>query len=302
MRASVIIPTRDRADSLRRLLESLKSLECPGSVGVEILIVNNGSVDNTKELLHVEGGKTRVFSLRILEEKRRGKANALNLGLTEAHGEILVILDDDVVAERNCLAQHLAAYQSTDFDAVQGKILPGQDPAGEAADFDRIREYNIPYIDYGEEIREIRGLTGTNMSFKRAVFEKVGFFDTRLGPGAAGFSEDTEYSIRIRKAGFKIGYTTHAVVYHELNPNRYGREYNRMVEYRKGLSRSIYRRDSIVFRVIPNLLANCLRYGLYCLIGKTQKAYKTEGRIAKCWGYLMGKARGVTSTDTHSEV
>jgi hypothetical protein len=50
----------------------------------------------------------------------------------------------------------------------------------------------------------------------------VGFFDSRLGPGAAGFSEDTEYSIRIRNAGFKIGYTPGAIVYHELNPKRYG--------------------------------------------------------------------------------
>jgi len=140
------------------------------------------------------------------------------------------------------------------------------------------------------------------MSFKREVFAKVGFFDARLGPGAAGFSEDTEYSMRIRKAGFKIGYTPHAIVYHELNPNRYGRQYNRMVEYRKGLSRSLYRQDSIPFRVIPDLMANCVRYGLYRLLGKTQKAYKTEGRIMKCWGYLAGKRYGVNSPDSHGQV
>jgi hypothetical protein len=75
-----------------------------------------------------------------------------------------------------------------------------------------------------------------------------------------------------------------------------------MVEYRKGLSRSIYRHDSIAFRVMPNLLANCLRYGLYRLLGRSQKAYKTEGRIMKCWGYLIGKMRGVRSADTHSHV
>lgn len=49
------------------------------------------------------------------------------------------------------------------------------------ADLNKIREYNIPYFDYGEQIREIRGLTGTNIFLKREVFEKVGFFDTRLG-------------------------------------------------------------------------------------------------------------------------
>jgi GT2 family glycosyltransferase len=117
----------------------------------------------------------------------------------------------------------------------------------------------------------------------------TGGFDSRLGPGAAGFSEDTEFSMRVRKAGFTIGYTPHAIVYHELNPRRYGREYNRDVEYRKGVSRSIYRNDPILFRVIPDLIANCMRYGFYRIAGRTQKAYKTEGRIMKCWGYLMGK-------------
>jgi GT2 family glycosyltransferase len=136
------------------------------------------------------------------------------------------------------------------------------------------------------------------MSFNRAVFEKVGFFDPRLGPGASGFSEDTEFSMRIRKAGFKIGYTPRAVVYHELNPARYGRAYNRDVEYRKGVSRSIYRHDSILFRVFPDLVTNCLRYGIYRILRLSQKAYKTEGRIMKCWGYLSGKLQQVTQEDS----
>jgi GT2 family glycosyltransferase len=238
----------------------------------------------------------------VHHERKKGKASALNLGLASAKGDVLLVLDDDVMVQRQFLAKHLECYGATDFDAVQGRVLPGLDPDGKSADLVRLREYNIPFIDYGGDYREIRGLTGTNMSFKRMVFEKVGFFDTRLGPGAAGFSEDSEYSIRIRQAGFKIGYTPHAVVYHELNPERYGRKYNRAVEYRKGVSRSLYRRDSILLGVIPNLMANCLRYGLYRLTGKTQKAYRTEGRIMKCWGYLMGKTRGASSPDSHSSI
>ena len=52
-------------------------------------------------------------------------------------------------------------------------------PDGNHADRSRLREYNIPYIDYGEDIHEIRGLTGTNMSFTRQVLDKVGFFDSQ---------------------------------------------------------------------------------------------------------------------------
>lgn len=299
---SVLLPTYNRRASLERLLKSLTACEKLSLAELEVLVIDNGSTDGTPAFLEGWLNTKPALTARWFTEKRKGKAHALNLGLSEARGQIILILDDDVVVTPDCLARHLEAYASTSFDAIQGKILPGRDPRGASAELSRLGEYNIPYIDYGDSMHEIRGLTGTNMSFKREVFEKVGFFDTRLGPGAAGFSEDTEYSIRIRKAGFNIGYTPHALVYHELNPNRYGRAYNRMVEYRKGLSRSIYRHDSIAFRVMPNLLANCLRYGLYRLLGRSQKAYKTEGRIMKCWGYLIGKMRGVRSADTHSHV
>jgi glycosyltransferase involved in cell wall biosynthesis len=302
MLLSVIVPTRNRLPSLRNLLESFERAASPKGCDVELLIVDNDSSDGTAAYLRQAAHQPRKFPLQMVQEKTPGKANALNAGLALARGDIMLIVDDDVTANPALFVRQLEAHQTTGFCALQGRILPGRDAYGRSADPAKLREYNIPYIDYGDEIREIRGLTGTNMSFNRQVLEKVGFFDSRLGPGAAGFSEDSEYSIRIRKSGFKIGYTPHAIVYHELNPNRYGREYNRMVEYRKGMSRSIYRQDSVPFRVIPDLLANCVRYGLYRALGKTEKAYKTEGRIMKCWGYLMGKLRGVTSADTHNQV
>jgi glycosyltransferase involved in cell wall biosynthesis len=286
---SVIVPTFNRGASLQRLLASLDSLELPDSVDAEVIIVDNGSTDNTREILIQEKRKQNRFRFAVLKEETRGKSSAVNCGIRSAQGEILILVDDDVVLHPKWLVKHIECYRTTDFDAVQGRILPGVDPEGRPADPSRLREYNIPIVDHGDEVKEIRGLLATNISFKREVFEKIGFYNPRLGVGASGFGEDTEYSMRIRKAGFKIGYAPHAVVYHELDPRRYGREYNRMVEYRKGLSRNIYRQDPILFRVIPDLMANCLRYGLYRLLGKTQKAYKTEGRILKYWGYLSGK-------------
>ena len=286
---SVIIPTRNRAGSLKLLLESLAEPSRRGIPQTEIIVVNNGSTDETRPWLEMQREQTASGRLIVLDEPRPGKSNALNRGLSVARGEILMVLDDDVVIDSNCLAKHAEAHAQNQFAAIQGRILPGRDGVGNPAEANRLWEYNIPLIDYGDQILAIRGLTGTNMSFKRAVFEKIGFFDSRLGPGAAGFSEDTEYSIRIRQAGFNIGYTPHAIVYHELNPSRYGRRYNRAVEYRKGLSRSVYRRDSILTKVLPDLFANCIRYGVYRLLGRHEKVYKTEGRVLKCWGYLAGK-------------
>ncbi len=294
---SVIIPTRNRERSLKRLFESLDAVECPDSIQFEVVVVDNGSTDGTGSFLAQQKEKARKFSLRVLQEEQRGKASALNRGLAVSTGQVFLVVDDDVVLHPHWLTKLLECYRNTAFDAIQGRVLPGVDPQGRPAEPLRIREYNIPIVDYGDETREIRGMIATNVSFKREVFEKIGFYDPRLGAGAAGFGEDTEYSLRIRKAGFKIGYTPHAIVYHELDPVRYGRRYNRRVQYLKGLSRSIYRRDSIIFNVVPNLLANCIRMGIYKTLGKTQKAYKTEGRVMKYLGYLAGKWRAISGKE-----
>jgi GT2 family glycosyltransferase len=290
-RVSILIPTRNRAPSLKRLLDSLQFSNSLDDTELEIIVINNDLTDVTLNgSIETSPEKTR-FPIRVLEQSKRGKSWALNLGLGQATGSVLLLLDDDVVVDQSCVGEHVAAYEQNVFDAVQGKVLPGRDPEGQPADLSRLAEYNIPIVDHGDAPCGIRGFTGTNISFKREVFEKVGLFDTRLGPGASGFSEDTEYSRRIRQVGFKIGYAPNAIVYHELNPERYGSLYNRKVQYRKGVSRSIYRGGSVTMRVLPELLGNCFRYLAYTATGRRQKVYKTEGRIMKCWGFLAGKAR-----------
>lgn len=283
---TIIIPTRNRLPSLSRLFASLRLSLSRINASFEIFVVNNGDLQNTAKISEL--AKAENLEIIVLGPTP-GKSWGLNEGLKRAKGRIICPLDDDVIVALDWAEKLLEAHTSTAFDAIQGKILPGVDPEGRAADPARLREYNIPIIDYGEEVREIRGLTGTNGSFKRGVFERVGFYDTRLGPGGSGFSEDTEYSMRIRKEGFKIGYTPHAIVYHELNPARYGLAVKREVQYRKGLSRSVYRHDSIFFDVLPNLFANCIRFVIYKALGARQKSYKTEGRILKYWGYLAGR-------------
>jgi glucosyl-dolichyl phosphate glucuronosyltransferase len=290
-KVSVLIPTHNRAASLRRLLESLEASAGLEETALEIIVVNNNSTDATSLVLMELVAEQRRFPILVLEQLKHGKSWALNLGLGRATGSLVLLLDDDVAVDNFCVAEHVAAYKEGPFDAVQGKVLAGADPEGQPANMARLREYNIPIVDHGDVSCEVQGFTGTNISLKREVFEKAGLFDTRLGPGASGFSEDTEYSRRIRENGFKIGYAPKAITYHELNPERYGSSYNRDVQYRKGISRSIYRKDSLIFRALPDLIGNWFRYLAYTATGRRQKAYKTRGRIAKNYGYIAGKVQ-----------
>ena len=179
--ASIIVATFNRIESLQKLLTSLRRQKGVGSCTVELLVVDNSSTDGTWEYLRKEQTYAMDYSFRPLQESQRGKASALNKGVRAAKGRILVIADDDVEVCAEWLSGHLECYRTGFFDAVQGRVLPGVDWEGRPADPRRIREYNIPIVDYGDKIREIRALTGTNMSFKREVVDRVGFFDLQLG-------------------------------------------------------------------------------------------------------------------------
>ena len=284
---SVIIATRNRCDSLGRLLQSLQETRNASGISYEVLVVDNASTDETAKNLELVSRKWPL--LHPFYEGRQGKNFALNTGIREATGEVLCFMDDDIVLDPGWLEEFVRDYQTSGYDALQPRVLPGKDPSGKSAATEYLYRYNIPVIDYGDSMRDVRGLTGVIMSFRRKVLEKIDGFDERLP--ASGYEGDTDLSRRIRGAGFSIGYTPHVVAYHELDPSRYGIGYARRSQYRKGLSRSLYSSDSIMLNVIPNLLVNLLRVLIYQAIRRADKVYKTEKRILKYWGYLVGKVQ-----------
>src|SRR5690242_16274519 len=88
---SVIICTKDRAQSLRHTVESITRCDAPASMSVELIVVDNGSSDTTAEVLKTTGPTS--FVLRYLHEPKPGKANACNTALAGAQGEVLLFTD-----------------------------------------------------------------------------------------------------------------------------------------------------------------------------------------------------------------
>src|SRR5205823_728280 len=131
---SIIVATFNRSASLQRLLWSLDQLEYLDGAAVEVLIIDNGSTDGTARLLKEEQAKSRKFVFRTFYEEQRGQSAAINCGLRNCHGQIICLLDDDVVVDSNWLKGILESYKSTTFDALQGRVLPGVDPFGKPAD------------------------------------------------------------------------------------------------------------------------------------------------------------------------
>ena len=98
MRITVILCTYNRCQSLAKAMESVAASVVPESVDWEVLVVDNNSSDQTREI--VEGFCNRFpYRFRYLHELKQGKSNALNSGIRAAKGNLLAFMDDDVLVE-----------------------------------------------------------------------------------------------------------------------------------------------------------------------------------------------------------
>ena len=139
------------------------------------------------------------------------------------------------------------------------------------------RYRTIPYIAYGDTVKEIRTLTGPNMVIRRELFDRVGFFDERLGPGRSGMSEDVEFSLRIARGGGRIGYEPRAAVYHAADWSRLNEASFRQRHLEQGRSRLLYKKSSL-FTIVPNLGRSFLSYRWHSLFHNERKTYRALGR------------------------
>src|SRR5262249_16734111 len=118
---SVIVPTRDRPEQIRRCLQLLMALEYPR---YEIIVVDNApSTSATADF--IQQNYHDVSRVRYTREARPGRCLALNSGMMAAQGEILAFTDDDVVIDRYWLVELVRGFsRADDVVCVTGIVLP----------------------------------------------------------------------------------------------------------------------------------------------------------------------------------
>ena len=119
---SVVIPTFNRKDSLRRTLDGLARQTYP--VGdFEAVVVSDGSTDGTDAMLAAYAAQS-PYSLRVVTQSNSGPAAARNRGIREARHEIVVFLDDDVEPVPGFLSRHAAHHAQDETVVVLGPMSP----------------------------------------------------------------------------------------------------------------------------------------------------------------------------------
>lgn len=279
---SVIICTYNRADTLKKTLDSLmsqKSLEEGNSW--ELLIIDNNSNDNTREV--VESFIARFeLNLHYIFEPRQGKSYALNTGIANSKGHVLTFTDDDVIVDSKWVGSILDASKEYPHNGFGGKVLPlwpGPIPGWiqPSGPYSRpIIGGPIPSHDRGNEVKEYeKGMwvpIGGNMFFRKEVFDKYGGFRTDLGPrgNIYGSNEDSEFCFRLMKKGEKLLYYPKAVIYHPVAQYKISKKYIQNYFWEAGLTQARIEdfppKVTRYFRVVPSQTLRLLKkFGIYLL-------------------------------------
>lgn len=108
---SIVIPTFNRRDSLRVTLDALTAQE-PVPGGVEVLVVSDGSSDGTDAYLREWAAAKKWLQARPLFQANAGPARARNHGVTEARGDVIIFIDDDVEPLSGYLLSHAARHRA----------------------------------------------------------------------------------------------------------------------------------------------------------------------------------------------
>jgi GT2 family glycosyltransferase len=245
MDATIILCTHDRAALLERALASLAATVAPVGVNMETVVVANACRDATAQVVRSWQDRGVISNLRLLEEPRLGKSHALNRGVAEAAGDLLIFVDDDHRVARDWLATVLAAAQAApEIPCFCGRIVPDWDGSEPSWVHDqgeyRIRPFPVPNFDLGPEPCDValQGFLpgGGNLFFRKTVLRTVGGFDLHLGPRGhdLGGGEDVAFVVRVLRAGLPIRYIPGALQYHYVDPQRLTWRYI----VRKGYQRS----------------------------------------------------------------
>ena len=231
MEITVILCTFNRCQKLVEALESIAASILPNAVEWEVLVVDNNSSDQTREVVE-EFCQRYPGRFRYRLEPQQGLSNARNSGVLEARGDILAFVDDDVTVEASWLQNLTAILHDNRWAGAGGRIrIEQQFSTPRWLRLDGPFSMGGPLaasFDLGDTPGELdQPPYGTNMAFRKNMFEKYGGFRTDLGRCGKSLigKEDTEFGERLMAAGEHLWYAPSSVVYHPVLEERLTKEY-----------------------------------------------------------------------------
>ena len=251
---SVIIPAYNASATIGRALEALFKQNC--SQSFEVIVVDDGSVDNTEDIVK------SFAAVRYVRQDNAGPASARNHGVQLARGEYLVFTDSDCVAHQDWILRLMKSFEGQQVGVVAGSygIANPQSRLARCVYKEILWRHNRLMPDFPNSFGSY------NFCVRKNVFEAVGGFNTGYR-NASG--EDNDLSYKIIGSGWRIFFEPKALVdhYHPTSVRKYLKEQFRHGFWRVKMYRDhphMMQGDGYTFwkDIIEMPLAGCVLLGL----------------------------------------
>lgn len=216
LNVSVVIPIRNAARTLPHCLAALERLDPAPS---EIILVDNGSTDESLALIRAFAGDHAAKGVRVLEESRRGAAAARNAGFRAAKGDVIAFTDADCAPDQMWLQRLLESFEQPEIGAVAGRVVAA--PTSSTVElFSALYTLQLP------DVPALRscwtpwegGYPTANMAVRRVLLHELNGFEESLSISA----EDYDLCARLYKHCAVIAYKPEAKVSHYHRTNLFG--------------------------------------------------------------------------------
>lgn len=283
---TIAIATFNRGETLRRAISSLRNLKTDDAFQYEILVVDNGSTDNTAQVVE-ELQRETAKTIRRVFEPQAGLPFARNRLVKEALGQWIAFFDDDQLAEHDWLWILFNEASRRGLSCTGGsRDLVIETPV--QPQLNQYCRYLLGEIDTRQEIHyHLKFLPCTgNVLLSKSVFERIGVFNDTVIDGG----EDTEFFNRMLDAGIEGVYIPSANVKHLIPPSRLEAHYLTWIAFRYGLH--FARRDVVRKGRLAATTLAILRGIHYSLV--------TLPRMV--WGRICGRAQDVVAMQCKANV
>jgi GT2 family glycosyltransferase len=210
---SVVIPTHNRLPVLRKCLAALAVQRYPSEC-MEVIVVADGCSDGTERALE---DAEFPFALRVLSQPASGAAAARNRGAQAARGDLLIFIDDDVIATPGLVEAHVRVHSTGEERVAVGPYLlepvqNGSFISEQVYDWWKNTFDAMADPDFDPDYRSI---VGGNLSIERKIFFRTGEFNTSFKHS----KEDLEFGSRLLRDGVQFIYVPEAHAAHVKSSN-----------------------------------------------------------------------------------
>jgi glycosyltransferase involved in cell wall biosynthesis len=197
---SVILPSYNSEKTIEAVLTALKKQTFKKPF--EIILVDS-SIDTTPDIVRSKFPGIKYIHL----PEKTDPGTARNIGLKESKGDIILFIDSDCVARDNWIEKMVHIQKATDYAAVGGAVVNGNDPHSKIAWAGYMAEFR-EFIPQQPE-KEVSHIPTCNISYKRKYLEELGGFNPDYYP-----QEDLDFNYRLCKTGAKILFNPQIQVAH----------------------------------------------------------------------------------------